>query len=75
MRSVRVRQIPIEEFQYRGIGMAAIVLADQAMFRTWVDHHFEWLFQILQPAKELGAVEEQHIVIGHSVHHQQASAQ
>jgi len=51
--------------------MPAIVLPDQSMFTARVHHDVEWLAQILEFAEHLGAVQEQHVIVGHTVHDQQ----
>ena len=66
-------QILVEKPQHRRIRMAPVVLADQAVLGTRVDHHLEGLLQVLKFAEELRAVEEQHVVVRHPMDHQQLS--
>jgi hypothetical protein len=67
-------QTVIEEAQNRRVGMAAIVLAYQPMLGARIDHDLEGLAEILQPAKELGAIQEEHVVVRHAVDHQELAA-
>jgi hypothetical protein len=52
------RQIGVEKSQHGRIGVAPIVLADQAVLRARIDHHLEGLVQILKFAKKFGAMEK-----------------
>jgi hypothetical protein len=60
----------VEESFHQGISVPAIVLSHEPVLASRIHHDIEGLVQILQGPKQLGAVEEEHVVIGHAVNDQ-----
>jgi hypothetical protein len=51
--------------------MAPIMLAHETVLRSRINHHLEGLAKILQSSEQLGAVQKQHVIVGHAMHDQQ----
>lgn len=51
-------QILVEESLDGRVGMSPVMLPNQSVFRAGVNHDLEGLAQVLQPAHELGAMQE-----------------
>src|SRR5580704_13354137 len=68
-------QILVKKPLDRCVGMPPLALPCEPVLGSRIHHDIEGLAQILQLAKQLGAVQEQHIVVCHAVHHQELALQ
>ena len=63
-----VMHLFIQERKYCGVSMTPIMLPNETMFGTGVNHHVEGLIKILKSSKYFSAMKEQHIVVCHAMH-------